>query len=197
MSGMPAVMICKVPLSDRSPIFSNFSSIKISIRHPCFFYLPRLPQKTLVLFLLRLPFAAVGAAHSHPAAIVPHDIATLDHQIAARRHRLQPADIFRVFGRCVIVVHMPPGAELVINRDNVAPHLRERLVIAENPLRLHPPQQLLIALHEKRFLIRTVPVLRYHIGRNRHGAPLWNPLEAKGKAALLPPAHGGDHAHPL
>ena len=63
--------------------------------------------------------------------------------------------------------------------------------------RLHPPQQLLIALHKKRFLIRTIPVLRYHIGRNRHGAPLWNPLEAKGKAALIPPAHGGDHTHPL
>ena len=88
--GSPVIRI--MPLSDRSPIFSNFSSIKISVRHPCFFYLPRLPQKTLVLFLPRLPFAAVGAAHSHPAAIVPHHIAALNHQFAARRHWLQPAE---------------------------------------------------------------------------------------------------------
>lgn len=53
--GSPVIRI--MPLSDCTPIFSNFSCYFISA-YISNFYLPRLPQKPLVLFLLRLPYAA-------------------------------------------------------------------------------------------------------------------------------------------
>lgn len=95
------------------------------------------------------------------------------------------------------IVHEFPRAVLVIHMRDVPPHLREGRMMAENPVRLNPPQHFIIASHEPFLLIAPVAMRRSHIGGDSRYAALFNALKAEVKGRRAAPIYSRGDAAPF
>ena len=141
-------------------------------------------NKTIIFWLWRFPFSAIGASAALTNPIWLHYI-TIMMDCATYFVTIQ---IF--FCKVAFVVHIPPGTAVIIHIDDITTHFGERGIVANDALRLDLPQHFVVASHEPLFLILPVIMFRCHVGRYCHGASLFNSLKTEIECGFIAPVDG-------